>query len=129
MDKKTKVIMTLGMVFAAYAGYALVSMTDRLVSWGSLLDVVIFIAMILCFWGLCTLKRWAPLLSLVLALAALGWSFQLVRFVWTFWIFQEPTLLDRVANELHPRVSVFFLFPAFWLFYFTRPKIRAFFTR
>lgn len=122
-----KIMLILGMAFAGYLGYALVDMTDwRDVAQG-VLNAVIFMAIIACFAGLWRSKRWALWLSWGLAVAALGWGSYLIHFVWTFWIFSEPTLAERILNVLHPRVSVFVIFPVVWLIYSTRPKIRALF--
>ena len=123
--KKTMFI--LGMAFSCYIGYALVDMTDKLVSLQAVLDAGIFLAIAACFVGLWRSKRWALRLSWVLAAAALVWGGYLIHFVWTFWLFSSPTLAERITNVLHPRVSVFVIFPAAWLIYFTRPKIRALF--
>jgi hypothetical protein len=108
-------------------GYALVDMTDRFVSLQALLDAGIFIMIITCFVGLWKSKRWALWLSWALAATALVWGCTLIHFAWTFWLFSEPTLTERIANVLHPRVSVFVIFPVAWLVYFTRPKIRTLF--
>ena len=115
------------MVFTGYISYALVEMTDRLVSLETVFDAGIFIAVVTCFIGLWRSKRWALWLSWVLAVAALVWGCYLAHFVWTFWLFTSPTLMERIANVLHPRVSIFVIFPMAWLIYFTRPKIRALF--
>lgn len=123
--KKTMLI--LGMAFAGYISYAFIEMTDRLVSIQTVVNVGIFIAMVACFAGLWRSKRWALWLSWVLALAAFVWGISLIHFVWTFWIFAAPTLMERIANVLHPRVSIFVIFPVAWLIYFTRPKVRALF--
>lgn len=122
-----KIMLVLGIVFAGYISYALVEMTDRLVSLQTVLDTGLFIAMVTCFIGLWRFKRWALRLSWVLAAAALVWGCYLVYFVWTFRLFAAPTLMERIINVLHPRVSVFVIFPAAWLIYFIRPKIRAMF--
>ena len=123
--KKTMLIF--GMLFAGYIGYALVDMTDRLVSLRTGLNAGIFIAVVVCFVGLWKSKRWALWFSWGLALAALVWGCYLIHFVWTFWLFASPTLSERIANVLHPRVSVFVIFPVAWLIYFTRSKVRALF--
>lgn len=122
-----KAMFILGMAFAGYIGYALVDMTDRLASFQTVLDAVIFIASVACFAGLWRSKRWALWLSWALAAVALVWGCYLIHFVWTFWLFTAPTLAERIGNVLHPRVSVFVIFPVVWLLYFTRPKIRAMF--
>ena len=122
-----KAMLVLGMTFSCYLGYALVDMTDKLVSLQAVLDAGIFMALILCFVGLWKSKRWALWLSWGLAAVALVWGCYLIHFVWTFWLFSSPTLMERIAQVLHPRVSVFVIFPAVWLIYFTRPKVRDFF--
>ena len=123
-----KTMLMLGMAFAGYLGYALVEMTDRFLSFQTVLDAGIFIAIIACFVGLWKSKRWALWLSWGLAVAALVWGCYLIHFVWTFWIFESPTLMERIGNVLHPRVSVFVIFPVVWLLYFSHPKIRALFS-
>ena len=123
--KKTMLI--LGMMFAGYLSYALIEMTDKFISLQTVFDVGIFVAIITCFVGLWKSKRWALWLGWALAGAALVWGGYLIHFVWTFWIFAAPTLTERILNVLHPRVSVFVLFPLTWLIYFTRPKVRALF--
>ncbi len=120
-------MLILGMAFAGYMGYAMVDMTDKLVSLQTILDILIFIAMISCFVGLWKSKRWALWLSWGLAVAAFVWGCYLIHFVWTFWLFSSPTLAERIVQVLHLRVSVFVIFPAAWLIYFTRAKIRAIF--
>jgi len=122
-----KIMLVLGMAFAGYMGYALVEMTDRFLSLQTAVDALIVIAGIVCFWGLWRSRRWALWLSLALALAAFVWGCYLVNFVWTFWLFNAPTLTEQILNVLHPRVSVFVVFPAAWLIYFSRPKVRALF--
>ncbi len=122
MVKKTMLI--LGMAFAGYMGYALVDMTDKLVSLQTVLDIVILITVISCFVGLWKSKRWALWLSWGLAVAAFVWGCYLIHFVWTFWIFSAPTLAERIVQVLHPRVSVFVIFPAVWLVYFVRREMR-----
>jgi len=121
-------MLILGMAFSGYLGYALVDMTDNLASFQTVLDAVIFIAIIACFVGLWRSRRWALWLSWGLAAAALVWGCYLSHFVWTFWLFESPTLMERITNVLNPRVSVFVIFPAAWLIYFTRSKIRELFT-
>ncbi|MFH0985565.1 MAG: hypothetical protein V1882_08520 [Candidatus Omnitrophota bacterium] len=122
-----KVMFILGMAFAGYLCYALIEMTEKFFSFQTALDIVIFTSVIGCFIGLWKSKRWALWLSWVLAAAAFIWGCYLIHFVWTFWIFAAPTLMERIGNVLNPRVSVFVVFPAVWLFYFTRAKVRALF--
>lgn len=119
-----KIIFLLGAAFSAYLFYALVSIHDRLLSWWNVLNLALFIVTLLCAGGLRNRRRWAFFLSLILAVAALGFGCYIVHFVWTFWIFEKPTFLDRVLSTLHPRVSVFILFPVLWLLFFSRQSVR-----
>lgn len=129
MNKVTKVLIGLGMIFAVYTGLVLIEMTDEALSWQGFFDAGIFLATAFCFWGLWRSRAWALGLSYVLALAALAWGGFLVHFVLTFWIFDEPTVWESLVNVLHPRVSVFVLFPLIWLFYFSRAPVRAVFKK
>ena len=122
--KTTKVLILLGFAFGIYVCFALFAMEKSLASWWTVLSAAISLTLLICVGGLWKAKRWALKLSLVLALAALGLAAYLVHFVWTFWIFEKPTLLKRILDELHPRVSLFWIFPLVWLFYFTRPKVK-----
>jgi len=122
-----KIMYILGIMFSGYLGYALVESTSQLVSLEGGIAAGVFTAMIGCFVGLWKARRWALWLSWALAVAALAWGGYLIHFVWTFWIFAAPTLKEQIVNVLNPRVSVFVIFPAVWLVYFTRPKVRALF--
>ncbi|MBI4115490.1 MAG: hypothetical protein HY447_02835 [Candidatus Omnitrophica bacterium] len=120
-----KILIFLGVLYSAYVCYALVNINEKLLSWWTLLDAAIFIALVTCVWGFWKSRPWAIPLSLVLALAGFGFGCYLAYFVWTFWLFEEPTLLDRIKNVLHPRVSVFLVFPVIWMIYFTRRALRV----
>jgi len=114
---KTNIGILLGLAFGVYVCYALVMMNDQIRSAWTLLHAAIFSALILCAVGLWKSKAWALRLSLILALAALGFGFYLAHFVWTFWIFEKPTTLERIRSILHPRVSIFLVFPVIWVLY------------
>ena len=122
--KTTNVLILLGFAFGIYVCFALFAMEKSIASGWTVLYAAISLVFLICMGGLWRAKRWALKLSLVLAFATLGLAAYFVHFVWTFWIFQKPTLLDRILDELHPRVSLFWIFPGVWLFYFTRPKVR-----
>ena len=122
-----KAMLILGMFFTCYIGYAMADMTQGLLTLQATIDVAILGAAIACFIGLWRSERWALWLSYGLAVAAFAWGCYLLHFVWTFWLFAAPTLMERITNVLHPRVSVFVIFPAAWLIYFIQPKVRALF--
>jgi hypothetical protein len=79
-------------------------------------------------WGMWHLKRWALILSWVLAGCALALGLYWVHFAWTFWLFDEPTFLDRVRAELNPIILLWWVTPSAWLWYFTRPSVTTHFT-
>lgn len=68
---------------------------------------------------------WGLRLSWLLALAGLGFGIYVTHFRWTFWLFEEPTLGDRVKSLFHPAVLFYLGAPALWLFYSSRPKFRS----
>lgn len=119
-----KVVVSLGALFGSYVCYVLVMMNDPTVLLWNIAYGVLFAALWLCVWGLLRLKKWAYILSFVLAALGLGLGVYLVHFAWTFWIFKEPTLAEKVLAVIHPRISVFALAPALWLSYFLNPRIR-----
>ena len=120
-----KIIYLLGAAFSIYMFYALFAIHDQLLTWWNLLNIFLLILTLICAWGLWKKKSWALVLSFLLALGALGLGGYLVHFVWTFWIFEKPSLLDRVLSTLHPRVSVFVLFPILWFLFFNRKSVKG----
>lgn len=84
----------------------------------------------LAAWGLWRLRRWALWLSWALAAAAFTVGAFGAHFAWTFHLFEEPTLWERVSDVvLNPTVMPFLVCPLIWLAYFTRPGVRAQFGR
>ena len=79
-------------------------------------------------WGLWRLRRWALRLSWALAAAAFAVGCYWAHFAWTFWLFQEPTIWDRVRAVLNPLILLWLGAPAAWLWYFTRPYVADRFT-
>ncbi len=123
-NRLTYTLVTLMSLFGVYFCYVLVMIADgRMMPW-LFVNGPIMIATAACLWGLWRLRRWALNLSFVLLLLAFGWGVYFVHFVWTFWIFQEPTVKDRILNALNPQVSVFIIFPLLWAFYFSRSAAR-----
>ena len=77
-------------------------------------------------WGMWRFRRWGLWLSWGLAAAALILGCYWAHFAWTFWLFKEPTMWERVgAVALNPLILLWLGAPAAWLIYFTRPKIVA----
>ena len=121
----TRYFIVLGMIFSAYVCYALVMMTDSAVPWWSFAYGILFSVCMICGWGLWNGRAWAWQLSLILAAANLGLGGYFAHFAWTFWIFQEPTFLDRIVAVLHPRILIFTAMPVAWLIYFARARMRS----
>lgn len=75
-------------------------------------------------WGMWRFRQWALWLSWALAVAALALGGYWAHFAWTFWLFKEPTLWDRVsAVLLNPFILLWLGAPVAWLAYFTRRGI------
>ncbi len=80
---------------------------------------------VVSFFGLWHYRRWALVLSRFVALAAMGFGGYLAHFAWTFWLFQTPTLADRIFAVLRPQVSLFLFVPVLWLVLSFLPAINT----
>ena len=127
LTKPIKGLILIGILFSVYVCYALVMMNDHALPWWNFTYGILFSICIICSWGLMNQKSWAYWLSLVLASAGLGLGLYFVHFAWTFWIFKQPTFLERVFAVLNLRIFIFTLVPAVWLRYFLRPTTRTYF--
>ena len=116
----TKILTGAAFLFGIYVFYCIWMMADeKPILWEILYAFGATVSLV-SLWGVMKSKGWAVFLSCALMLAALAFGINLVHFVWTFWIFKEPTFVDRILSALHPRVSVFIIFPVVWLAYFSR---------
>lgn len=77
-------------------------------------------------WGLWRLKLWALWLSRLLALLSLILGIYITHFRWTFWLFKQPTLQDRIhAITLDNLLGLSLIFISImWLIYTFFPKIK-----
>ena len=91
--------------------------------WG-LSAVFITIAVLASGFGLWRMRAWALMLSWLIAVFAFGFGCYMTHFRWTFWLFQTPTLLDKILAVLDPRTSLFIVVPVLWLIYSTRAQVR-----
>jgi len=119
-----KLAVSFGAVFASYVCYVLVMMNDPAVLLWNIAYGVLFVALWICVWGLLKLKKWAYYLSFAFVALGLGLGAYLLHFAWTFWLFKEPTLAEKLIAVLHPRISVFTAVPAVWLVYFFNSAVR-----
>ncbi len=102
---------------------AFLSLQDGDLVWG--LPAALFvIAVLVSSFGLWRMRTWALKLSWVLAVAAFAFGCYITHFRWTFWLFQEPTLLDRILAVLDPRASFYLAVPILWLAYSVRTQVR-----
>ena len=76
-------------------------------------------------YGMWRYQRWALMLSRVLAGVAFLFGCYVAQFAWTFWLFQEPTLQDRMLAVLRPQVSLFLIVPVLWVVFSLFQGIKA----
>ncbi len=82
------------------------------------------IGIVVSGWGMWRFRRWALWMSRTLAAAALALGLYWAQFAWTFWLFEEPTLWERVrAVALNPFIVLWVAAPAAWLICFTRKDV------
>ena len=107
-------------LFGVYVFYVLFMLIEGERSWWTVFDIVALVAYIVCLVGLWKQKRWARYLSFYLMAGVLGLGLYLTHFVWTFWIFEKPTLWDRIHHVVHPRISSLLIFPVIWISFFLK---------
>ena len=95
-------------------------------SWGWSLGAGVYtVFLITILIGMWQGKSGAFRLSRILALIMFGFGCWAAHFAWTFWLFQEPTLADRVFAVANPRISVYLAGPVIWLFLSCLSGVRA----
>ena len=126
--KKFRIMIGLSgiLAFWGFGGILWYQVEDRAVP-EILLTAPCLAAAVISFFGLWHLKRWALVLSRFVAVAAMGFGGYLVHFAWTFWIFQTPTLTDRILAVLRPQVSLLLIMPLLWLVLSFLPVVKKFF--
>jgi hypothetical protein len=128
-DRQIRIFIFTGILSGlAGSGYvAFSALKDNEFFWGAL-GAFYFAGVLLCGWWLWNRRLWALKLSWLMALLALAFGSYIAYFRWTFWLFETPTLWDRMKAVLHPMVLFFVGCPILWLLYFTRSGIRKSFT-
>lgn len=119
---------SLAALFLSYAAcvWSFVSSDEGLSPWTA--AFVLYAALTtVCFAGLRLFQKWAWTLSAGLAFIALGFGFYAAHFAWTFWIFEEPSFVDRVLALLRPQIFLFTAVPVLWLFWIFNPFNRKLF--
>lgn len=76
-------------------------------------------------WGMWRFHRWALRVSWLLAAAAFAVGCYWAHFAWTFWLFQDPTLWDRIRAVLNPLILLWLGGPLAWLAFFIRRDVIA----
>jgi len=112
------------LAFWGFGGLLWYQVEDRDV-FAILLTAACFLAAVVSFFGVWHGKRWAFVLSRFVAVVALGFGGYFAHFVWTFWLFQTPTLTDRILAVLRPQVSLFLIAPIVWLVLSFLPAVRT----
>ena len=123
--ERAKIYLSVGAILgAAGSSWLLFAMiADRDLPW-SLGGSAYLVGIGFSAWGMWRWRRWALWLSWVLAAVTFGIGCYFAHFVWTFWLFKEPTFWDRVRALLHPFVISSLAGSLLWLNYFARPSVR-----
>jgi len=96
---------------------------DREWLWG--IAACLYLAAVgLSAWGMWRMKQWALKLSWFVALVSFGFGVYITHFRWTFWLFKDPTLKDRILSVTvqNPDGLFLIILSIFWLICFVRPK-------
>ena len=120
-------------IWIVIAGTAALAACGRLLclmiedgSWGWSLGASVYtLFLIAILTGMWQGKGGAFRLSRVLALMMFGFGCWAAHFAWTFWLFHEPTLGERVFAVASPRISVYWAGPVIWLLWSCLPGVRA----
>jgi hypothetical protein len=83
------------------------------------------VAVLIAAWRLWQGNVWGLRLSWLLAAVGLGFGIYVAQFRWNFWLFQTPTLKDRILSLFHPTVLLYVGGPLLWLMVSTRSKFRS----
>jgi hypothetical protein len=103
---------------------AYLSLQDQDFVWGA--PAVLFVIGVLAAGhGLWRFRAWALKLSWALAGLALAFGIYIAHFRWTFWLFQDPNLWDRILSVLDPRGSLYVIIPLAWVFYSRQRFVRS----
>jgi peptidoglycan/LPS O-acetylase OafA/YrhL len=126
--KKNNFLILAGAALAAYESLWVFfsALSDRDWVWTSGAGLC-FAAVVLVAWGMLRKNPLALKASWLLALGSLSLGIYLTHFKWTFWIFKEPTLRDRLISVTIQNIDgiLMILLAIFWLLYFTRPNVRG----
>ena len=94
-------------------------------SWGWSAGAAIYMAfLIAALIGMWQGRTGALRLSRVLAVVLFGFGCWAANFAWTFWLFEEPTLRDRILAVVHPQISIYWAGPVIWFLLSALPRIR-----
>ncbi len=123
--KKTKILIAVGGLLALFACGRLFWLMIADQSWWWGLGAAVYVAfLIVALTRLWKGKKDALLLSRFLACIMFGFGCWAAHFAWTFWIFQEPTLTDRILAVVNPQISIYLVGPVIWLLLSYLPGIR-----
>ena len=117
-----------GLALAACGRLLWLMLADGSWGWG-LGGGMYTVALIVALIGMWQEKGNALLLSRILAVLMFGFGCWAANFAWTFWLFQEPTLKERVLAVANPRISAYLIGPVVWFLLSFLPKVREPFKR
>ncbi len=123
--KKTKIMIAIGGALALVACGRLLWLMIADQSWGWTAGSVLYAGLlIVALIGMWQGKKGAFLLSRLLAVIMFGFGCWAAHFAWTFWLFEEPTLVDRVLAVAHPQISIYLAGPLVWFLASSLPRVR-----
>lgn len=124
--KKTKIMIGMFgiLMLAETAWFLILMLQDHAWVWifGTCVYLLLLIASCAGMWKS---KKWALYLSWFLASVAFGFGCYMAHFAWTFWLFKEPTLMERIRAVLHPSVSSYLAIPLLWFLFTLRHRFRS----
>jgi len=123
--KKTRFISTAGCTLAGLLGVTILWNGDPGFSWWNVFFTGLGALAAISLYGMIRFRYWGLVLGNLLALAVFGFSLYAVHFAWTFWLFKEPAISDRILAIVHPRISMLYAGPLIWFLYFRRESVRC----
>jgi len=123
--KKTRIMIVIGggLALAACGRLFWLMIADQSWEWslGTAFYMALFVVTLARMWQG---KKNALFPSRVLAGIMFGFGCWAANFAWTFWIFKEPTLMDRILAVAHPQISVYLIGPVVWFLLSYLPIVR-----
>ena len=126
-DQKKTQIFVIGGAGAGIAFAAWAFSQDEGFDWWKAAFIAYLIVIPYAAWGMLKFRYRAMLIGNFLAATFLAFGFYAAHFAWTFWIFQEPTVTDRIMALFRPQVFLLLAGPALWFIHFSKESTRRLF--